>query len=60
MSTFVLYVLDELRVPEAWFGTFLLVGAAGAVLGSVAAAPLQRRFPTGPLIAAINLLGLLC
>lgn len=60
MSTFVLYVLDELRVPEAWFGTFLLVGAAGAVLGSVVAAPLQRRFRTGPLIAAINLLGLLC
>lgn len=59
MSTFVLYVLDELRVPEPWYGSFLLVGAAGAFLGSIVAAPLQRRFRTGPLLAAINLLGLL-
>lgn len=55
-ATLVLYVLDELAVPEAGFGAFLLAGAAGGVLGSVVAARLSARFGLGPTMAAVNLL----
>lgn len=55
-STYVLFVLDELGVPETWYGTFLLIGALGSLLGSVLAGRLQERFGSGRVMAAANLL----
>ncbi|TWH35010.1 transmembrane secretion effector [Isoptericola variabilis J7] len=57
-STYVLFALDEVGVPEAWYGTFLLVGAAGGLLGSPVAGRLGERFGTGRVMAAANALGL--
>jgi MFS family permease len=57
-STFVLFVLDALGVPESWFGAFMLVGALGSLLGSLVVGRLQERFGTGRLMAATNLAGL--
>lgn len=54
-ATLVLFVLDELAVPEAAFGAFLLSGAIGGLLGSVVAARLQARFGLGRVMAAANL-----
>ena len=55
-ATLVLFVLDRLGVPEAWFGAFMLVGAVGSLLGAAAAAPLKERFGSGPVMAVANLL----
>ncbi|MBD8080285.1 MFS transporter [Cellulosimicrobium arenosum] len=55
-ATLVLYVLDELGVPEAWYGTFMLVGALGALLAAGVANPLKERFRAGPVMAVANLL----
>jgi len=57
-STYVLFVLDAVGVPESWYGTYLLAGAVGSLLGSVLAGRLQERFGTGPVMAAANLVGL--
>ncbi len=57
-STYVLFLLDGVGVPEAWYGTYMLVGAAGALAGSVVAGRLAERFGTGPVMAAANALGL--
>ncbi|WAB80484.1 MFS transporter [Microcella daejeonensis] len=59
-ATLVLFVLDELAVPEAGFGAFLLAGAAGGVIGSVVAARLSARFGLGATMAAMNLLAGVC
>ncbi len=47
MASFVLYVLDELGVPEGFFGVFLLGGAVGGVIGAVLAQRLKVRWGTG-------------
>jgi MFS family permease len=39
----VLYVLEVLRLPAGNFGLLLLVGGAGALVGSLATPPLTRR-----------------
>lgn len=54
-ATLVLFVLDRLGVPEAWFGAFMLVGAVGSLLGAAAASPLKERFRSGPVMAVANL-----
>ncbi|WP_454728438.1 MFS transporter [Cellulosimicrobium protaetiae] len=54
-ATIVLYVLDVLGVPEAWYGTFLLVGAAGSLVAAAVANPAKERFGTGPTMAVANL-----
>lgn len=50
-ASVVLYVLGPLGVPEALFGVFLLSGAVGAIVGSLATSGLKRRFGTGPVAA---------
>ena len=55
-ATWVLFVLDRLRVPEALFGTFMLAGAVGGILGAMAVGPARARFGTGVVMATTNLL----
>ncbi|WP_125775476.1 MFS transporter [Antribacter gilvus] len=57
-STLVLFVLDQLVVPEAWYGTFILSGAAGALFATTVAGRLKERFGTGRTMAWANILGL--
>jgi Na+/melibiose symporter-like transporter len=54
-ATFVLFVVDELGLPEAWFGVFMLFGAVGGILGSVLAPMLTQRFRAGPTMAVANI-----
>jgi MFS family permease len=49
-GVFVLYVLDELRLPSGDFGLVLLAGGIGALGGGVATPPLTRRFGRGPML----------
>ncbi|NDO90302.1 MFS transporter [Cellulosimicrobium composti] len=55
-ATTVLYVLDVLGVPEAWYGTFLLVGAVGSLVAAAVVNRAKERFGTGRSMAAANLL----
>jgi MFS family permease len=43
-STFVLFVLDVLKVPTAWYGVVILAPAAGSILGGSFAARISQRF----------------
>ncbi len=59
MAVLVLYARDELGLSNTQYGLLLTVEAAGAVLGSAAAARLSARFGTGTtIIAAILVAGL--
>jgi Na+/melibiose symporter-like transporter len=53
-ASFALFLVDRLGLPIALFGAFLLTGAFGALAGSFVAAPLGRRFGTGPTMAVAN------
>jgi len=55
LATWVLFVLDRLAVPEAWFGAFMLSGAVGGVLGAVVVGPARNRLGAGPVMAIANL-----
>ncbi|WP_165362699.1 MFS transporter [Promicromonospora panici] len=57
-STLVLFILERLDVPEAWYGTFLLAGATGSLTAAVVTNRLKTRFGTGPVMAAANAIGL--
>ncbi|WP_369370199.1 MFS transporter [Promicromonospora sp. Populi] len=57
-STLVLFILERLDVPEAWYGTFLLAGAAGALAAAGVTNRLKTRFGTGPVMAVANAVGL--
>ena len=50
-ATMVLFVLDELAVPENWFGAFMLTGAVGGLLGSVVVGRLARAVGSGRAMA---------
>ena len=54
-ATWVLFVLDRLDVPEAWFGTFMLAGAVGGLAGTAVVGRLHARLGAGPAMAASNL-----
>lgn len=43
-STFVLFILDVLKVPQAWYGVVILAPAAGSILGGSFAARISERF----------------
>lgn len=43
-STFVLFVLDVLKVPQAWYGVVVLAPALGAILGGTLAVRISERF----------------
>jgi MFS family permease len=55
VATWVLFVLDRLAVPEAWYGTFLLAGAVGGLAGTLVVGRLQERLGTGRTMALANL-----
>ncbi|SME88517.1 transmembrane secretion effector [Cellulosimicrobium cellulans J34] len=55
-ATTVLYVLDVLGVPEAWYGTFLLVGAVGSLVAAAVVNRAKERLGTGRSMAVANLL----
>ncbi|MFE7506208.1 MFS transporter [Promicromonospora sp. NPDC057488] len=57
-STLVLFILDRLDVPEAWYGTFMLAGALGALTAAATTSRLKARFGTGPVMAVANAVGL--
>lgn len=57
-ASFVLFLVARLGLPEALFGAFLLTGAFGALLGSFIAAPLARRFGSGPTMAVASLMSI--
>ncbi|MGW2093398.1 MFS transporter [Promicromonospora sukumoe] len=57
-STLVLFILERLDVPEAWYGTFMLAGAVGALTAAAVTSRLKTRFGTGPVMAAVNAVGL--
>lgn len=54
-STFVLFLVEGLGLPEPLFGVFLLSGALGALVGSVLAPWLTSRFRAGRTMAVANL-----
>jgi Na+/melibiose symporter-like transporter len=53
-ATWVLFVLHRLEVPEAWFGTFMLAGAVGGILGTVVVGRLKRALGAGMVMAISN------
>jgi MFS family permease len=57
-STLVLFILERLDVPEAWYGTFLLAGATGSLTAAAITNRLKTRFGTGPVMATANAVGL--
>ncbi|MFD7021807.1 MFS transporter [Promicromonospora sukumoe] len=57
-STLVLFILERLDVPEAWYGTFMLAGAVGALTAAAVTSRLKAHFGTGPVMAAVNAVGL--
>lgn len=52
----VLFLLGPLRMPEAWFGVFMLSGAAGGIIGSIVTAPLKNRLGAGRAMALMLIL----
>jgi Na+/melibiose symporter-like transporter len=57
-ASFVLFLVERLGLPEGLFGVFLLTGAVGALVGSLVAAPLARRFGSGRTMAIANLVAI--
>lgn len=57
-STLVLFILERLDVPEAWYGAFMLAGALGALTAAATTNRLKTRFRTGPVMAVANAVGL--
>jgi Na+/melibiose symporter-like transporter len=54
VATWVLFVLDRLAVPEAWFGTFMLAGAVGGIAGTLVVGRLRAALGTGRTMAVAN------
>jgi len=57
-ATLVLYVLNGLGLPEAWFGGFILAGAVGSLGAAVLANRLKERFRAGPVMAVAQVVAL--
>lgn len=55
-ATWVLFVLQELGVPEAWFGAFMVAGAIGGIVGSILAERMRLWWGTGRTMAAMAIL----
>lgn len=54
-ASFVLFVLERLELPEAWFGVFMLSGAVGGIAGSAITSRLSARWGAGRTMAVANL-----
>ena len=50
-ATMALFVIDEIGVPEAWFGAVLTAGGIGYIGGSAVAPRISKRFGRGPAMA---------
>ncbi|GIH91288.1 MFS transporter [Planobispora siamensis] len=46
-SIYALYVIRELGVPAAWFGSILAGGGVGAIIGALLAVRVMRRYSVG-------------
>lgn len=57
LAAWVLFVLDRLGVPEAWFGVFMLSGAVGGILGTLVMGRAKNRLGAGLVMALANLVG---
>ncbi|GAA4693729.1 MFS transporter [Promicromonospora umidemergens] len=57
-ATIVLYVLNRLGLPEAWYGAFILAGAVGSLGAAALADRLKVRFGAGPVMAVAQTLSL--
>jgi MFS family permease len=55
-ASFVLFLVRQTGLPVALYGTFLLTGAAGGILGSLLASRFKRRLGAGLTMALANLL----
>lgn len=55
-ASWVLFVLEELHVPEALFGVFMLSGAVGGILGAVITSRLKSWWGAGPTMAVTTVL----
>jgi Na+/melibiose symporter-like transporter len=55
-ATFVLYLLERLGVPEAFFGLFLVTGAVGGIVGAVLANRLKIVWGSGLTMAIMTVL----
>lgn len=58
-ATMVLYVLNRLGLPEAWYGGFILAGAVGSLGAAALANPLKERYRAGPVMAVAQSVSLL-
>ncbi|MEP6478165.1 MAG: MFS transporter [Rhodoglobus sp.] len=54
-ASFVLFILDDLHVPEPLFGVFLVTGAVGGIIGAVLANRLKKLWGAGLSMAVMNL-----
>lgn len=57
-ATMVLYVLNQLGLPEAWYGAFILAGAVGSLGAASITNRLKERFGAGPVMAVAQTLSL--
>jgi MFS family permease len=57
-ATMVLYVLNQLGLPEAWYGAYILAGAVGSLGAASIADRLKERFRAGPVMAVAQTLSL--
>ena len=57
-ATLVLYVLNRLGLPEAWYGAFILAGAVGSLGAAALADRLKVRFRAGPVMAVAQTMSL--
>jgi MFS family permease len=57
-ATMVLYVLNQLGLPEAWYGAFILAGAVGSLGAASIANRLKEHFRAGPVMAVAQTLSL--
>lgn len=58
-ASFVLFILDDLHVPESLFGVFLLSGAVGGIVGAILANRLKKLWGAGLSMAVMNLVAAL-
>ncbi|WP_214318591.1 MFS transporter [Nonomuraea sediminis] len=49
-SIYALYVIRDLGVPAAWFGSILAGGGAGAIVGALFAVKVMRRYAIGKVL----------
>ncbi|TDC50288.1 MFS transporter [Jiangella ureilytica] len=57
-ATMVLYVLNRLGLPEAWYGGFILAGAVGSLGAAALANRLKERYRAGPVMAVAQTVAL--